>query len=59
MSDLENLLLEALKEAIDAIRVFHGPGWEIYRDHSPEMKRWKALVTLAESKAVNPRTRET
>jgi len=33
-----------LKEAIDAIEVFHGPGWELYRDHSPEMKRWKALL---------------
>jgi hypothetical protein len=37
-------LREALKEAIGAIQVFHGPGWEIYRDHSPEMKRWRALL---------------
>lgn len=41
---IEEALREALKEAIGAIKVFHGPGWEIYRDHSPEMKRWNALL---------------
>lgn len=37
-------LRSALREAIGAIEIFHGPGWELYRDHSPEMKRWKALL---------------
>jgi hypothetical protein len=37
-------LRQALKEAIAAVKLFHGPGWELYRDHSPEMKRWKALL---------------
>jgi hypothetical protein len=38
-------LRAALKEAIDAIELFHGrPGWELYRDHSPEMKRWRKLL---------------
>lgn len=42
-------LREALKEAIAAIQVFHGPGWEIYRDCSPEMKRWKALLEITDA----------
>jgi hypothetical protein len=45
-------LREALREAIDAIGVFHGPGWEIYRDHSPEMKRWKAALKAEPALAI-------
>lgn len=42
-------LLAALKEAIDAVRVFHGPeGWETYREHSPEMKRWSDIIARVE-----------
>lgn len=38
-------LVAALEEAIEAVRVFHGPiEWETYRDHSPEMKRWNAAI---------------
>jgi hypothetical protein len=41
-------LEEALREAIDAIQLFHGlAGWELYRDHSPEMKRWRAALAAA------------
>lgn len=36
--------LEALREALECIRVFHGPvGWEQYLQ-SPEMKRFNALL---------------
>lgn len=45
-------LLVALEEAIAAVRVFHGPAeWETYRDHSPEMKRWTALIARAKGGA--------
>ena len=41
-------LLAALQEAIAAVRVFHGlREWQTYRDHSPEMKRWKAAIAKA------------
>jgi hypothetical protein len=46
-SDSCSQLRGYLKEAIDAIQVFHGPGWEIYRDHSPEMRRWKDALKAA------------
>lgn len=36
----------ALREAMQAVEFFHGPeAWEIYRDHSPEMKRWRGALT--------------
>lgn len=46
MSEAEQIteLRKCLMEAIEAIQVFHGPGWEIYRDHSPEMRRWRAAL---------------
>jgi hypothetical protein len=45
-------LLEALQDAIAAVRVFHGPvAWETYRDHSPEMKRWRAAIARATGEA--------
>lgn len=32
-----------LIEAMDAVRVFHGrAGWETYRDHAPEIDRWRS-----------------
>lgn len=32
----------------EAIKVFHGPiEWETYRDRSPEMKRWRAVIAKA------------
>lgn len=41
-------LLAALQEAIDAVKTFHGPDcWDIYEQHSPEMKRWTALIKKA------------
>jgi hypothetical protein len=43
------VLLDALKEAVAAIRVFHGvPAWPIYETHAPEMKRIKAAIALGE-----------
>jgi len=49
--DRDELMAElaaALQEAVDAVRVFHGPvGWETYRDHSPEMQRWRAAIAKA------------
>lgn len=44
-------LLDALVEVMDAVKVFHGPvEWETYRDHSPEMKRWRAAIAKAEGR---------
>jgi hypothetical protein len=37
-------LREALREAINTIQLFYGPGWETYRDYSPNMKHWKKLL---------------
>jgi hypothetical protein len=38
-------LAKALVEAMAAVRVFHGPvGWDLYRDFSPEMERWRGLL---------------
>lgn len=38
-------LERALHEAIDIIREWHGPdSWEIYYEHSPEMKRLRAAL---------------
>lgn len=38
-------VLDALKEAMDAVKTFHGPEcWEIYEQHSPEMNRWRAAL---------------
>lgn len=39
-------LANCLKECMSAVEVFHGPvAWDIYRDHSPEMKRWRAALS--------------
>lgn len=39
---------EQLVEAMDTVQVFHGrPGWELYRDHSPEMDRWRTTLRAA------------
>ena len=41
-------LVEALADCIAAVEVFHGPdAWDIYREHSPEMKRWVAALEQA------------
>ncbi|MCM3565942.1 hypothetical protein [Hydrogenophaga intermedia] len=41
-------LLDALREAMQAVEAFHGPDhWDVYRDHSPEMKRWRDVITKA------------
>ncbi|HEX3163584.1 MAG TPA: hypothetical protein VHQ92_13485 [Pseudolabrys sp.] len=38
-------LLVALQEAMEVVKVFHGlDAWEIYRDKSPEMIRWRTLI---------------
>jgi hypothetical protein len=34
----------ALVEAMAAVQVFHGPSWHLYRDHAPEMERWRGLL---------------
>jgi hypothetical protein len=34
----------ALVEAMQTIQIFHGPGWDLFRDHSPEMARWRSLL---------------
>lgn len=45
-------LLVALKEAVEVIRSWHGPvAWDIYRDHSPEMKRITAAIQAGEGGA--------
>lgn len=41
-------LLEALQDAIAAVKVFHGPvAWDTYWNHSPECKRWRAAIAKA------------
>ncbi len=45
-------LLDALRDAMQAVEVFHGPiAWEVFRDHSPEMKRWRAAIAKATGEA--------
>lgn len=52
-------LVEALNDAVDALKCFHGLGmspavaaeaWALYRQHSPEMKRIRAALALAEGR---------
>lgn len=44
-------LVEAVREALGAIKVFHGePGWDIYESNAPEMKRIAAALAEAEGK---------
>jgi len=44
-------MLAALRESIGIIRTFHGPqAWDIYHEHSPEMKRLRAAIAAAEGK---------
>lgn len=39
-------LAACLKECMSAVAIFHGPvAWDIFRDHSPEMKRWRAALS--------------
>ena len=41
-------LLEALKEAVAIIEIWHGPqAWDIYNKASPEMKRINAAIAKA------------
>jgi hypothetical protein len=43
-------LLQALRDARTAIKVFHGPvAWDIYERSSPEMKRIDAAIAAAEA----------
>jgi len=45
-------LLEALKETVEAVKIFHGPAaWDIYESKSPEMQRWKATIAKAEGRS--------
>ena len=45
-------LLEALRDAIDAVKIFRGPeAWDIYWEHSPECKRWRAAIAKATGSA--------
>jgi len=42
-------LLKALREAIEIVKIFHGPSaWDIYESKAPEMQRWKAAIAKAE-----------
>lgn len=55
---LPELAGEFLREAEDIIRVWHGEeGWDIYREHSPEMTRLidlaAKIATLGASEAAN------
>lgn len=45
-------LREACREAIDIIHIWHGEGeeWDIYYEHSPEMKRLRAALSGQEAK---------
>ena len=48
LADMAEGLLVALQEAIGAVKTFHGPDcWDIYEQHSPEMKRWRAAIAKA------------
>lgn len=41
-------LVDALRESIDLIKSWHGPeAWDIYYEHSPEMKRLRAALAKA------------
>jgi len=45
-------LYEQLKAAIEIIRIWHGgDAWDIYLNHSPEMKRIRAALEKAEKGA--------
>lgn len=45
-------LLSALREALDAVKTFHGPDcWDIYEANAPEMKRWRAAIAKATGSA--------
>jgi hypothetical protein len=48
-----DIALEALTKAVETIRALHGKvGWEIYNEHSPEMKQiYIAIGTLAKSQS--------
>lgn len=40
----------ALREAMDAVRIFHGkPAWEIFERQAPEWQRWKRVLERADS----------
>ena len=40
----------ALGEAMDTVEIFHGPtAWDIYRDKSPEMIRWRELLPVRDT----------
>ncbi len=48
-------LKQALREAIKALRVFHGePGWDSWDKGSPEMKRWRALLDSPQGEERTP-----
>lgn len=40
--------LDAMRDLVDTIMVWHGVDlegtWSIYRDHSPELRRWREFV---------------
>lgn len=47
-------LLTELREAVEVIHSWHGPeAWEIYAEHSPEMKRINAAIARATAAAAS------
>jgi colicin import membrane protein len=46
--DAAQPLLAALRDALEAVKTFHGPdAWDTYWNHSPEMTRCRAAIELA------------
>jgi len=44
-------LVAALTDAIETIKALHGPvAWDIYEQHAPEMKRYRAARSTATDK---------
>ena len=50
-------LRAALKEAIDVVKIFHGPpAWDIYESRAPEMQRWKAALAKSQESSCEPQS---
>jgi len=50
-------LRAALKEAIDVVKIFHGPpAWDIYESRAPEMQRWKAALAKSQEPSCEPQS---
>lgn len=49
---MTNKVVEALEKAIETIKIWHGePVWNIYFNHSPEMKKIRSALPLAKAQA--------